>query len=195
MSHIMDTYLLLAYITGGLLIGYSIFLYIFPSRRLNLLLKAGADLLSVINLLFVYLATNNALVIVGIVTNFIAMIREILFSFKNDCKVLNHLVWPIGFSIIFMLSLIFTYKTPLSLLPPIGSVISTMCFYATNKKVLKIGAISATALYIVYYSILLPSSDTLTIFALLCTIAGFVSSTIGLIVIIYKERKQTKPVE
>ena len=97
----MDTYLLLALITGGLLIAYSLFLYIFPSRRLNLLLKAGSDALNVLNLLFVYLYTNNALVVVGMAMNVICMIREILFSFRNNYKTLNNIGWPIGFSIVF----------------------------------------------------------------------------------------------
>ena len=116
----MNTFLLLAYITGGLLIAYSLFLYIFPIRKLNLLLKAGADLITIVNLTFIYLYTNNALVIASIATNCIGMVRVILFSFRNDCKALDHIAWPIAFSIIFMLSLIFTYQTPLSLLPPNG---------------------------------------------------------------------------
>lgn len=184
----MDTYLLLAYITGGLLVAYSLFLYIFPSRKVNLYLKAGSNLISCINLTFIYLYTDNPLVIVGIVTNAICIVREILFSFRDNCKILNHLAWPIGFSIILMLSLVFTYTSPLSLLPPIGSVVTTMCFYAKSPKILKTGAIVATAIYIVYYAILIPSSDTLTIFALLCTVAGFISSTVGLIVLLYKEK-------
>lgn len=184
----MDTYLLLAYITGGLLVAYSLFLYIFPSRKVNLYLKAGSNLISCINLTFIYLYTDNPLVIVGIVTNAICIVREILFSFRDNCKILNHLAWPIGFSIILMLSLVFTYTSPLSLLPPIGSVVTTMCFYAKNPKILKTGAIAATVIYIVYYAILIPSSDTLTIFALLCTVAGFISSTVGLIVLLYKEK-------
>ena len=189
----MDTYLLLAYITGGVLIAYSLFLYIFPSRKVNLFLKAGSNLISCINLTFIYLYTNSPLVIVGIVTNAICIVREILFSFRDNCKILNHLVWPIGFSVILLLSLIFTYTSPLSLLPPIGSVITTMCFYAKSPKILKTGAIVATAIYLVYYAILIPSSDTLTIFALLCTIAGFISSVVGLIVLLYREKH--KPIE
>ena len=184
----MDTYLLLAYITGGLLVAYSLFLYIFPSRKVNLYLKAGSNLISCINLTFIYLYTDNPLVIVGIVTNAICIVREILFSFRDNCKILNHLAWPIGFSIILVLSLVFTYTSPLSLLPPIGSVVTTMCFYAKSPKILKTGAIAATIIYIVYYAILIPSSDTLTIFALLCTVAGFISSTVGLIVLLYKEK-------
>ena len=128
----MNTYLLLAYITGGLLVLYSLFIYIFPSRRLNLLLKAGTNLLSAINLVFVYLYTENPLIFAGMATSMIGFIREILFSFRGKWKALDCIAWPIGFSILFLAPLIFTYKGPLSLLPPIASVISTIFFFITN---------------------------------------------------------------
>ncbi len=188
----MNTYLLLAYITGGLLVLYSLFIYIFPSRRLNLLLKAGTNLLSAINLVFVYLYTENPLIFAGMATSMIGFIREILFSFRGKWKALDCIAWPIGFSILFLASLIFTYKGPLSLLPPIASVISTIFFFITNQKIFKTGALVANILYTTYYAILIPSSDVLTIFSLLTSAMGLISSIIGLCVILYKERKDKK---
>ena len=191
----MNTFLLLAYITGGLIIAYSLILYIFPSRRLNLLLKAIGDFLGAVNLLFIYLYTNNPILIAGITTCMIGCVREILFSFREKWKVLNHIAWPIGFSLLFLGSLFFTYKGPLSLMPPIASVISTIFFYITNKKLFKIGAIIATSIYAIYYAILLSSSDILTIFSLLNTIMSLISSIIGLVVIFYHERKNKEKID
>ena len=185
----MDKFLLLAYISGGLLVIYSLFTFIFPSRKLNLLLKAGADLLSAINLVFVYIYTRNPLIIAGMVTLMIGLVREILFSFKNSCKALNHIAWPIVFSSLFALSLIFTYRSPLSILPPVASVISTIFFFVTNQKIFKIGAIVVNSLYATYYLILIPSSDVLTIFSLLTSLMGLISSIVGLFVIFYKQRQ------
>ena len=186
----MDVFLLLAYITGGILIAYTLMLYIFPSRKLNLLLKAGGNFLTVINLIFVYLATRDNLVFAGMATTAICIAREILFSFKEEKKALNHIAWPIGFSIILSLSLIFTYKSPLSLLPVVGSVISTMFFYISNRKLFKTGAIISSVLYVTYYAVLLPSSGVLTIFSLLCAIMGLVSAIVGLIILFaHKEKK------
>ena len=186
----MDTFLLLAYITGGLLVAYSLFLYIFPSRRLNLLLKAGADVISCINLLFVYLATGNVLVIAGIATNMIACFREVLFSFRGDWKVLDCIAWPIGFSVIFALSLIFTYESPVSIFPVVGSIVSTISVYFINKKLLKSGMMIACALYVVYNLCLVSSSGVLIIFSLLCAIAGFISATIGLFIVLFKKPEE-----
>ena len=188
----MDTYYLLAYITGGIMVVYSVMLYIFPSRRLNLLLKAGVNALNVINLVFVYLATNDNLVIAGMVVTGICIIREILFSFRNDTKVLDNILWPIGISMLLLGSLIYTYKSPLSLLPAIGSVISTMCFYANSKKVFKFGALISCILFTTYYAILIPSSNVLTIFSLACAAAGLLSAIIGIIILYSKEAKDKK---
>ena len=186
----MNTYYLLAYITGGIMVAYSVTLYIFPSRRLNLFLKAGVNALNVINLVFVYLATNDNLVIAGMVVTGICCAREILFSFRNDTKVLDNILWPIGISILLLSSLIFTYKSPLSLLPAIGSVVSTMGFYANNQKIFKFGALISCALFVTYYAILIPSSNVLTIFSLACAAAGLLSAIIGLIVLLIREKKR-----
>ena len=188
----MDAYYLFAYITGGIMVAYSVMLYIFPSRRLNLLLKAGVNALNVINLVFVYLATNDNLVIAGMVVTGICCIREILFSFRNDAKVLDDILWPIGISILLVSSLIFTYKSPLSLLPTIGSVISTMGFYANDQKLFKFGALISCSLFVTYYAILIPSSNVLTIFSLACAAAGLLSAIIGIIILYSKEAKDKK---
>lgn len=191
----MNTYLLLAYITGGLLVIYALFIYIFPSRKLNLILKAGLNLLSVINLVFVYLYTENSLLFAGMATGMIGCVREILFSFRGKWKALNCIAWPIGFSLLFIGSLFFTYKGPLSLLPVAGSVLSSFFFYITNEKLFKTGAVISNILYSTYYAVLIPSSDILTIFSLLTASMGLVSSIIGLIVLLCKERKTKKNME
>ena len=95
----------------------------------------------------------------------------------------------------FLGSLFFTYKGPLSLMPSIASVISTIFFYITNKKLFKIGAIIATSIYAIYYAILLSSSDILTIFSLLNTIMSLISSIIGLVVIFRHERKNKEKID
>lgn len=186
----MNTYLLLAYITGGLLVIYALFIYIFPSRKLNLILKSGLNLLSAVNLVFVYLYTKNNLVFAGIGTALIGCVREILFSFRGKWKALNCIAWPIGFSLLFIGSLFFTYKSPLSLLPVAGSVLSSFFFYITNEKLFKTGAIISNVLYSTYYAILIPSSDVLTIFSLLTASMGLVSSVVGLCVLLHKEKKE-----
>ena len=93
---------------------------------------------------------------------------------------------------LFIATLIFTYKGPLSLLPVAGSVLSSFFFYITNEKIFKTGAVITNVLYSTYYAILIPSSDVLTIFSLLTAAMGLVSSIIGLCVILYRENKEKK---
>lgn len=182
----MNTFLLLAYITGGISVAYSLMTYVIPNRKMNLWLKAGADVLSVINLVFIYLATNNSLIIAGMVTTAIGFFRECIFALRNKVKAFNNYAWPVGFSIIFLLSLIFTYKNGLSLLPAFGSVISSLTFYALDQRIFKGGALASSILYVTYYAILIPSSDVLTVFSLLSSLAGLISSAIGLSIVLFK---------
>lgn len=188
----MDIYLLLAYITGGLMVAYSLFLYVFPSRKLSLVLKAIGDLLSVINGVFIYLATDNPLMFAAIATTSIGFIREIIFSLKNEIKIFKSWAWPITFSIVFCLSLIFTYVSPISIIPVVASVISSVALYLTNKKYFNIGIAISCALYITYYALLIPiNNNLLTIFALLSTLTGFISAIVGLIIVIKKKSEDS----
>jgi len=182
-------YLTLCYITGILCILISLFTYLFPTRKMSLLMKALIDIVSVLNLLFVYLYTKNSLVLASVATTGIGFIRDIVFFFRQKKKWLNNYAWPIGFSIIFSLSLIFTYKGPLSLMPVIGSVISTMSLYAINQKITKCGALCCITLYIIYYGILLEGSGILTLFSLLSYVSCFVGTLVGLIILFKKDKK------
>jgi len=178
-----------AYITGGIIIALSLINFAFPSRKISLLIKMSLDFTTVLNLVFILLATKNNLVIAGLVTNVIGVIRDITFYNRNKCKVLNNIAWPIAFSTIFACSLIFTYKSPISVLPVIGSVFSTMTLFANNQKITKIGALIAQSLYLSYYAILIPSSDVLTVFSLVSAVTGLTGTIVGLVVIFVKERQ------
>jgi len=182
-------FFIFAYITGGIIIALSLINFIFPGRKVSLFIKAGLDFTTIINCLFIYLATGNSLIIVSVVTNIIATVRDILFNFRNKYKCLNNYAWPILFCVLNISSLIFTYKSLISLIPIIGSVISTSTLYANDQKITKIGAIFAQSCYLTYYSILLPSSSILTIFSLISTAAGIVGTVIGLVVLKREKEK------
>jgi len=186
----MNIFELLAYISGGFLVLFTIFLYILPSRKSNIFLKAISEIIVIANGIFIYLYTENTLIFAGIATTSIALVREIVFYKKDDIKMLQHIAWPIAFSVLFCLSLIITYKSPISLLPVIGSVASSFALYASNKKLLNTGVIASSALYVVYYALLIPSNgNILTIFSLLSSSMGIISGIIGLIVLYKKDCK------
>lgn len=180
----------LAYITGGIIIALALMNFIFPSRKISLFIKASLDGTTILNNLFIYFATNNPLIIAGIVTNAIATVRDIIYFNRNNSKVFNNIAWPIGFAIIMGCSLIFTYKSPISIIPVIGSVVSTLVLYANDQRITKCCSLFATACYITYYAILVPQSDVLTIFTLISASANFIGTTIGIIILFRKIKKE-----
>jgi len=183
-------YYTLAYVTGSIIILLALVNFIFPSRKISLILKLSIDAMSVLNLVFVMLATNNQNVLVGIVTTSLGAVRDIIFIFRDKSKYLDHIAWPIGLSVIFACSLIFTYKSPISILPVVGSVASTMTLYARNQKILKFGALCCQALYIIYFGILIPTSDVLTVFSLVSSMTGFIGTVVGLIVLFHQDKNK-----
>lgn len=184
-----NIYYVLAYITGGLIILISLLTFIFPRRRLTLFIKTSGDFICFLNNLFIYFATNNPVVIAGVATNLIATARDIIYSFRNKNKVFNNISWPILFATINACSLIFTYRSPISILPVIGSIVSSLTLYNNDQRVIKFGALADTIIYSTYYAILLNGSDVLTIFSLLSNIAGVISSIVGLIILFIKINK------
>ncbi len=185
----MNVYLLMCYITGSLCVLIYSFLYIIHSRKIVLYLKALSDIMTSINLLFIYFYTKDPIVFASVATNAIATVREILFSFRGKSKAIDNIAWPISFSALFLLSLIFTYKSPLSLLPALGSVISTFAVYMIDQRMLKAGMIINGAIYSTYYAITAFSEKGLTLFSLLCAFAGMVSAIIGFVISIKKHQK------
>jgi len=188
----MNMYLILAYITGTIIVSVSLFNFAFKSRTVSLILKAVIDFVAIFNLLFSMLATENNAILASLVATGIGLCRDIVFLFRNKSKYMDHIAWPIGFCVIFACSLFFTYKTPISLLPAIGSLFSTMTLYSKKPIVTKTGAIICTSLYIIYFSILLPSSDSLTLFSLLSYCTSFLGATFGLIKILSHQKKESK---
>lgn len=186
----MDIYYLFAYITGGLIILLSLLTFIFPKRKLTLVFKTSLDLMAFLNCLFIFFATKDPDFIAGIVTNVIATIRDMVFYFRNKAKALNHIAWPIGFAALNAGSLIFTYRSPISILPVVGSVISTLSLYNNDQRVIKIGGLIAASFYLTYYAIKLTDSDILTIFSLLDSAASIVSSFVGLIILFVRKRNE-----
>lgn len=186
----MNVYYILAYITGGIMIALALFCFIFPKRKTSLVIKASIDGTCVVNNLFVLLATNNMVVLAGIITNAICLGRDILYNFRNKSKVLNCYAWPIAFALINGLSLIFTYKSPISIIPVIGSIISSLTLFANDQRIIKFGALTSTIFYLVYYSILLPGSDVLTLFSLISSCFSITGTSIGIGILFYKLHKE-----
>lgn len=186
---------ILAYITGGLIVLLGLLIYVFPQRNKTLLFKMCTDIVTAINGLFIYFATGNLLIFASVATCTIGVIRDIIFSLRGKYKVFNYYFWAILFAIVNMCTLFFTYQSPISLLPVIGTVVSCLTLYLYNQKLTKSGAIFCQTLYVIYYAILIPSSNVLTIFSLLSAISTLTGSIVGLTFLLFYKKKKEKVVQ
>lgn len=180
----MNVCYIFAYITGGIIIALSLLNFLFPKRKITLFIKTALDCATILMNVLILLATGNNLIIVSIVTNVISTIRDVIFFHRNKYKIFNNIAWPISFAILHAVSLIFTYKSPISIIPVVGSVISTLTLYANDQRITKIGAIVASSCYLTYYAILIPSSNVLTIFSLISAATSIVGTSIGLAILL-----------
>ena len=125
----------------------------------------------------------------------IQIARDIIFLCKDKYKWANHIFWLFFFEAILMLSLIFTWAGPISLLPTFASAIIGVALYLKNQKIAKSITLVGEAFFIAYYALLINVSDLLTILSLLNSCTFTVSAIIGLANIFIKEYKAKKTSE
>lgn len=186
---------ILAYITGALIVLLGIFIFLFPQRKRTLFIKMCTDIVTAINGVFIYYATGNLLIFASVATCTIGVFRDIIFGLRDKYKIFNYYFWPILFAILNLSTLFFTYQSPISLLPAIGTVVSCLTLYLFNQKLVKCGAIFCQTLYVIYYAILIPASNILTIFSLLSAITTLTGSIIGLTFLLFYKKKDENIVQ
>ena len=184
----IDGYYIVSLIFGVLAVLSCLFVYLFPGRFHTLLFKMLFDIFSIFSLTFAYLSTKEALLLAGLATNVVGVTRDIFFMFRKKGTWTDSYFWPFLFCSLYLLSLIFTYRGPLSLLPVFGSVINTSALYLINQKRTKMITIVGQVLFITSYAILVNNSELLTILNLTASVVTLVSVIAGLI-IIYKKNK------
>lgn len=185
-------YEILAYVTGAISIAVALLTFAFPQRKTQLIFKMSSDLIGISNLVFILLAKNNMVFLSGVISLAISFLRDIVYIFRNDVKCFNSIFWPIGFSIALVCMAFLSFKGLVSLLPIVGSVICTLTLYANDVRISKTGAIVGITLYIIYYAILIPTSDVLTVFSLCNSIAGVVGAMVGLFLFLKKRKEGEK---
>ncbi len=180
---------IVAFIFGIFIILDSALVYLSKSRFLTLFLKLIFDLLSIAQLVVMYLGLGIEAVLPAIGINTIGATRDILFMFKEKySKTLGYSILGV-LLIITALSLIWTYRSPVSILPCVGTIINTTALYLTEQKWCKSLTICGQILFITYYAILIPESDLLTILNMIASIMTFVSAVVGLINLYINNKK------
>jgi len=188
----MNIFWILTYITGVIVVILSFFSFFFPTRKVQLIMKAVNDFAGSTNLLLAFFATNDNNLVVGIVISYLGVVRDVLYLFRGKWKILNNWALPICFCVLYITAGIFTYKSSISLLPIMGSFISSIGLYLKNVKHTKLLSLLNLAIYITYYAICIPTSSVLTIFSLVAASVSFVGCLIGLAILYKKEKQKDK---
>ena len=105
----------------------------------------------------------------GGVLNFFGMLRSIVF-YNKDKKWAQGAKWLYIFSGIFIITGIFFWEGPISLFPMVSMVISTVCFWVTNPKKVRLLMLPASPLWMVYNLINKSIGGFLTETFVLCSV-------------------------
>ena len=181
-----------AFVLGLLQIVICVFSYLFNSRKITILLKIAFEVLAIVGGICIFEYSQSNALIAVIVIDALQMIREIIFLFREKYKWADHIAWLYIFEAIFLLSLIFTWAGPISLLPTVGGAIAGVALYLKNQKTCKILILFAQFCFITYYALLINTTDLLTILQLISSCTFLVSDIVGLSSILIKERKAKK---
>ena len=184
----MSVYFFFAIFFGVLLIIDSLLIFIFRSRITTLLLKSLFEILSFFTLLFAYFETNNEAVFVAMAGNCVGLVRDIIFLLQEKYKAFNSIIFLILIEIGFISIVPFSWRGIICLLPAIASLVSTYALYIKHYLTRTWLALISMATYVVYYGILLPGSNFLTILNFTSMFVVCVSCVIGLINYYIKRR-------
>ena len=133
---------LIAQIFGWASTFCSVITYIFRSRRAILSAKVSADLTSVIHYFLLGAFTGGLMCAINVV-------RDILY-YHRDSKITSHILCPITFIALNLLSCAFSWLGWVSLLPAVGSSIGVIGLRMRNPVHIRIIMVFAIALWLIY---------------------------------------------
>jgi len=86
----------------------------------------------------------------GMMCNYIGMIRSISYSFRGKNKFSDSVICPTIFAVAFIISGIFTYESPMSLLPTVAMVVSSFVMWIPKTQELRILSLPTCAMWLIY---------------------------------------------
>ena len=111
----------------------------------------------------------------GAMINVIAVLRDIIFYYRNDKKWASHRIWLYIFLVVMGLSPVLTWIGPVSLLPAIGSMIAVVGFYCQKPQHTRILGLTAMIPWFLYAMIITNYGLMLT------TVIQIASAILGLL--------------
>jgi len=129
-------------VSGFIAMFFSIFSFQMKTHKRIMILQMGANALFAIQYLF--MAEYS-----GATMHAIAFTRGVVFYF-NDKKWANHKVWIVFYALMFVGFGVITYKSPLSMLPPLAMVLNTFSFASKNPQFTRITILVSSPMWLIY---------------------------------------------
>lgn len=89
----------------------------------------------------------------GMICNYIGTVRSVAYSFRGKSKLVDSLVCPILFAVIFVISGIVTYKNIFSLLPIVAMFIASFVLWMPKTQQLRALTMPTSAMWLVYNAV------------------------------------------
>ncbi len=86
----------------------------------------------------------------GMICNYIGMVRAVSFSFRTKSKIIDSPLCPCVFAAMFAISGIFTYTSPLSLLPTVAMMISSFVQWNIKAQHLRALTLPTSIMWLIY---------------------------------------------
>lgn len=177
---------IIAFLLGIIIIILSLLTFIIPKAKSHLFIKLLFDLTYIAQMTLIFFYSNSYVVLVGIMSNIVGAIRDVAYM-KNESKDARF-YWTIALTMLMITLLQFTYSTPVSYLPIVGTLINTVALSLKNKRFVCLLTIFGQIAFISYYLLLIKDSDLLTILNAIAALTLFISAIIGFIYSFKKEK-------
>lgn len=131
-----------AQIIGGFGILFSLLSFQFANRKYILLSQTTASLLFSLQLFMVGAVTGGCL-------DLISFVRSLIFL-NNQKKWASSKLWLVGFVVVMIVTGIFTWENAWSILPVIGSILSTVALWMKDGKHIRMISLLVGPCWLVY---------------------------------------------
>ncbi|MBE6141887.1 MAG: YgjV family protein [Erysipelotrichaceae bacterium] len=175
-----NPFYVIAFILGIIIIIYSLMMFLLPKKNSHLFIKLLFDIAYIAQMLFIFFATKSYAVFIGIASNTVGAVRDIVFITSDKKE--HRLYWTIVLCALMVAFLHFSYDSPVSYLPVFGTLINTTALSFKKKQNTCALTMFGQLFFISYYSLLLKESDFLTILNIISASMLFISAVVGFII-------------
>ncbi len=86
----------------------------------------------------------------GAVSNLLSVLRALLFSYRGRYKWASHSALPVIFVVVSLISTVFTYQNPMSIVPTIAFTFNSVALWSNRPIITRIFTIPNNSLFLVY---------------------------------------------